>query len=299
MNRRQCLQAVAAAGLSAAWRTLARRPESAPLVSRSDDATSEQNARRSASTTLEERRRLAGLPRDYRFETYVKGQANALAWEACKRLLRQPGVTQCALYLQGGQGLGKSHLMSALGHEVLERNPRLRVRFVHAERLHAELTRVQNDTRLEQTGSVLEAYRNLDLLLFDDPGFLVDKPRAQAAFASVFLSLLERGKTIVIADDRCLTEVSLVDERLRRLFSQSVLMRVTAPDLETRLAILRRRAAWERIDLTEDVAIELATTCVTNVRQMVGALRKVDATSRFYGIPMDRSMARQVLSKLA
>jgi chromosomal replication initiator protein len=268
-------------------------------VPRSDDAASEQDARRSASTTLEERRRLANLPWSYRFETYVKGPSNALAWEACKRLSHQPGARQGVLSLQGAQGLGKSHLMSALGHEALERNPRLRVRFVDAGRLHAELTRVHHDTHPEQTGSILDAYRDLDLVLFDDPGVLIDEPHAQGAFASVLGSLLERGKTIVIADDRCLHEIPVVDAQLRRLFSQSVVMRLSAPDLQTRLAILRRRAAWERIDLPGDVAMELATTFVTHVREMVGALRKLGATSHFYGIPIDRCMARQVLPGLA
>ncbi|EIC19620.1 DnaA ATPase domain-containing protein [Thiorhodovibrio frisius] len=296
MNRRHCLQRLGTAGLGSAWPVIAGMPAPERLATWVDGkAAAERHSERAHSLAPEDAFHLAKLIPEFRFETFVRGQSNAAAWEACQRIAGDPASAHGALYLQGGQGLGKSHLMNAIGYQVLAQNPRAKVRFVHSERFAFELRQLREAGQPGQIETGLDQYRNLDLLLFDDPGFLSNKPSAQSVFAHVFQTLLERGKTLVFSDERFMAMVPGINHRLRDLFSQSVEISVAAPDLETRLAILRHRAAWWKIELPEGVAMDLATSCPTNVRELEGALRRLMAESRYVGIPIDPRMARRVL----
>lgn len=231
----------------------------------------------------------------YTFENFVIGPSNQFAHASAKAVAEAPGKTYNPLFIYGGVGLGKTHLITAIGNAVIDKKPDISVIFVSAEQFTNE---VVSAIRHQKMGELKEKYRNIDLLLLDDIHFIENKTQTQEEFFHTFNTLYERQKQIVISSDRPPKEISAVTDRLRSRFSMGLIADIQPPELETKVAILQRKAETEKIFVPEDVAYYLASKVKSNIRELEGCLIRLGAQSSLTGRPINIDMAKNILQDL-
>ncbi|MBE3572127.1 MAG: chromosomal replication initiator protein DnaA [Moorella humiferrea] len=235
------------------------------------------------------------LPRlnpKYTFDTFVVGNSNRFAHAACLAVAESPANSYNPLFIYGGVGLGKTHLMQAIGHHVLKHLPNYRVLYISSERFTNDLI---NAIRDEQTEEFRAKYRNIDVLLIDDIQFLAKKESTQVEFFHTFNHLYEANKQIVISSDRPPKEIPTLEDRLRSRFEWGLITDIQPPDLETRMAILRKKAAAENISIPDDVMFFMAQKIDSNIRELEGALLRVAAYAAFTKEEITVDMAERLL----
>ena len=235
------------------------------------------------------------LNTEFTFINFVEGKSNQLARAAASQVSENPGTSYNPLFIYGGVGLGKTHLMQAIGNMMLARDSGCRVSYVHSERFVGDMVKgLQHNTISE----FKRFYRSLDALLIDDIQFFARKERSQEEFFHTFNALLEGQRQIVLTCDRYPKEVNGLEERLKSRFGWGLTVAIEPPELETSVAILMSKAAGENTDLPEEVAFFIAKRIRSNVRELEGALRRVIANSRFTGRPINVDFAKEALKDL-
>ncbi len=238
---------------------------------------------------------LSRLNPAFTFESFVEGKSNQLARAAASQVSANPGLSYNPLFIYGGVGLGKTHLMHAVGNAMVKTNPEARVSYVHSERFVGDMVRgLQHNTISEFKRS----YRSLDALLIDDIQFFAGKERSQEEFFHTFNALLEGQRQIILTCDRYPKEVTGLEERLKSRFGWGLTVAIEPPELETSVAILMSKAAAEGVALPEEVAFFIAKRIRSNVRELEGALRRVIANYRFTGRAIDLDFAKEALRDL-
>jgi chromosomal replication initiator protein len=225
----------------------------------------------------------------------VVGSSNQFAQAACQAVAELPGTAYSPLFLYGGVGLGKTHLLHAVGHEMARLHPSLRLLYLSSERFTNELI---NAIRYDRTGEFRAKYRTIDLLLIDDIQFIADKERTQEEFFHTFNAIHEDGKQIVLSSDRPPKAILTLEERLRSRFEWGLIADLTAPDLETRIAILRAKAEEGAVPITSDVIEFIARKVVSNIRELEGALNRIVAYASMGAMPISIELAQAVLSNV-
>ena len=253
------------------------------------------NAVISAGKPREMRQIGSRLNPEFTFASFVEGKSNQLARAAAVQVGENPGRAYNPLFIYGGVGLGKTHLMHAVGNLIRERNAAARIAYVHSERFVSEMVRaLQHNTIAE----FKQTYRTLDALLIDDIQFFAGKDRSQEEFFHTFNALLEGQQQIILSCDRYPKEVTGLEERLKSRFGWGLTVAIEPPELETCVAILMAKAQAAGGDLPEEVAFFIAKRIRSNVRELEGALRRVLATSRFTARPVSLELAREALKDL-
>lgn len=232
------------------------------------------------------------LQAKYTFESFVVGSSNQFAHAAAVAVAASPSTAYNPLYIYGGVGLGKTHLMHAIGHAVRTRNRHLRICYISAERFMNELV---NSIRYEKTLAFREKYRNIDVLLIDDIQFMAGKERTKEEFFHTFNALYDAQKQIVITSDCAPREIPTLEERLHSRFEWGLIADIQPPDLETKVAILKRRAELDNVDLPANVALFIANKIRSNIRELEGALVRLVAYSSLTGKPIGLPLAQEVL----
>jgi len=235
------------------------------------------------------------LNRDFTFNNLVTGRANDLARAAAMQVSQNPGSSYNPLFVYGGVGLGKTHLIHAIGNEIFRRNPRSVIRYVHAEDYYADVVRAYQQKSFDV---FKRYYRSLDLLLIDDIQFFNNKNRTQEEFFHAFNALTEAKKQIIITCDTYPKDVQGLEDRLISRFDWGLTVQIEPPELEMRVAILKKKAEADRIDLSDDVAFLIAKNLRSNVRELEGALKKVVAYVRFHGKDISLELAKEALKDL-
>jgi len=236
-----------------------------------------------------------GLNKNLNFENFVTGRANQLATAAAKQVSEKPGESYNPLFIYGGVGLGKTHLLQSIGNKVKEENKDFKVRYLHAERYVTDVVKAYEGKTFDQ---FKKNYHSLDLLLIDDIQFIGKKNRTQEEFFYAFNTLIENKKQIIITCDSYPKEIQGVDERLRTRFSWGLTVAIEPPELEMRVAILLKKASISKINLPEDVAFFIAKQIRSNVRELEGALNRIVALSNFTNLPIDLILAKEALKDL-
>jgi chromosomal replication initiator protein len=229
------------------------------------------------------------------FDTFVTGKANQLARAAAMQVAENPGGSYNPLFLYGGVGLGKTHLIHAVGNGILARKPNAKVRYIHAEQYVSDVVRAYQRKAFDD---FKRYYHSLDLLLIDDIQFFAGKARTQEEFFYAFEALVAGRKQIIITSDTYPKELKDMEDRLVSRFASGLTVAIEPPELEMRVAILLRKAEAEGADLKEDVAFFIAKNLRSNVRELEGALRKVMAYSSFHGRGITVEVARDALRDL-
>ena len=231
----------------------------------------------------------------FTFDAFVEGKSNQLAKAAAIQVSENLGNSYNPLFIYGGVGLGKTHLMQAVGNAVMTKKPGARVSYVHSERFVGDMVRgLQHNT----ISDFKRSYRSLDALLIDDIQFFAGKERSQEEFFHTFNALLEGQKQIILTCDRYPKEVSGLEERLKSRFGWGLTVAIEPPELETSVAILMKKASIESVDLPEEVAFFIAKRIRSNIRELEGALRRVVANSQFTGSEITLEFAKQALKDL-
>lgn len=231
----------------------------------------------------------------YNFETFVVGSSNQFAHAAALAVADSPSKTYNPLYIYGGVGLGKTHLMHAIGQRVRELNRHLRLCYISSERFMNELI---NAIRYDQTMPFREKYRTIDVLLIDDIQFLAGKERTQEEFFHTFNALYDNQKQIVISSDCPPREIPTLEERLHSRFEWGLIADIQPPDLETKVAILRKKAESEKLDLPDNVALFMASKIRSNIRELEGSLVRLTALSSLKGEPISLPLAQEALKNI-
>ncbi|MCI0336143.1 MAG: chromosomal replication initiator protein DnaA [Acidobacteria bacterium] len=231
----------------------------------------------------------------YSFQTFVVGSCNQFAHAASLAVAEAPSKTYNPLYIYGGVGLGKTHLMCAIGQRVKEQNRHLRLCYISAEKFMNELI---NAIRYDQTMTFREKYRSIDVLLIDDIQFMAGKERTQEEFFHTFNALYEGQKQIVISSDCPPREIPTLEERLHSRFEWGLIADIQPPDLETKVAILRKKAETEKLNLPDNVALFIANKIKSNIRELEGSLVRLTALSSLRGEPINISLAQEALKNL-
>ncbi len=235
------------------------------------------------------------LNKKFLFESFVEGNSNQLARAASMQVAERPGDAYNPLFIYGGVGLGKTHLMHAIGNEILKNNPDAKILYLHSERFVADMVKAL------QTNSINEFkrfYRSLNALLIDDIQFFAGKDRSQEEFFHTFNALLEGQQQIILTSDRYPKEIEGMEERLKSRFGWGLTVAVEPPELETRVAILISKAEQSNIDLPYEVAFFIAKRIRSNVRELEGALRRVIANAHFTGKPITIEFVHEALRDL-
>lgn len=231
----------------------------------------------------------------FTFDSFVEGKSNQLAKAAAVQVGQNPGKSYNPLFIYGGVGLGKTHLMQSIGDAMLARNGNAKVSYVHSERFVGDMVRALQHNTISEFKAL---YRSLDALLIDDIQFFAGKERSQEEFFHTFNALLEGQKQIVLTCDRYPKEVSGLEERLKSRFGWGLTVAIEPPELETSVAILKSKADVDGIDLPDEVAFFIAKRIRSNVRELEGALRRVTANSQFTGRPISLEFAKEALRDL-
>ncbi|WP_251371276.1 chromosomal replication initiator protein DnaA [Polynucleobacter sp. TSB-Sco08W16] len=229
------------------------------------------------------------------FETFVTGKANQLARAASIQVAHNPGTSYNPMFLYGGVGLGKTHLIHAIGNHLLKEKPNARIRYIHAEQYVSDVVRAYQQKAFDR---FKRYYHSLDLLLIDDIQFFSGKSRTQEEFFYAFEALLSNKSQVIITSDTYPKEMAGIDDRLISRFDSGLTVAIEPPELEMRVAILMKKAASEGIPMTEDVAFFVAKHLRSNVRELEGALRKILAFVRFHGREVTIDVARTALKDL-
>lgn len=231
----------------------------------------------------------------YVFETFVIGNSNRFAHAAAQAVANDPAHAYNPLFLYGGVGLGKTHLMHAIGNRIKQNNPSMKVLYTSSEKFTNEIINsIQNKT----TEAFRHKYRNIDCLIIDDIQFLKGKEQTQVEFFHTFNALKDADKQIIISSDRPPREIETLEDRLRSRFDQGLTADIQTPDLETRMAILRTKAASDNIVLPTEVITLLATNIATNIREIEGAYNKIVAYTSLMHMPITVETAQKVLSDM-
>jgi chromosomal replication initiator protein len=232
----------------------------------------------------------------YTFESFVVGSCNQFAHAASLAVAQAPGKTYNPLYLYGGVGLGKTHLMHACGHAIKQRNPHLTLCYLSSERFMNELI---NAIRYDKTPGFRDKYRSVDVLLIDDIQFMAGKERTQEEFFHTFNALYEQQKQIVISSDCPPREIPTLEERLHSRFEWGLIADLEPPDLETKVAILKRKAETMGVAIPDEVALFIATRVKNNVRELEGSLIRLLAISSLRGSAITEDLARDAIRNIA
>src|SRR5256714_949350 len=272
----------------------------APIVT--VEVGSRSAAARAAAPTLPGRARSAEglvvgarLNPDFCFATFVEGKSNQLAKAAAAQVAENPGRAYNPLFLYGGVGLGKTHLMHAVAHLIKQRDAEARIAYVHSERFVGDMVRALQHNSMNEFKT---AYRSLDALLIDDIQFFAGKERSQEEFFHTFNELLEGQHQVILTCDRYPKEVEGLEERLKSRFGWGLTVAIEPPELETCVAILMTKAQANGVALPEEVAFFIAKRIRSNVRELEGALRRVIANSRFTGRPITLEFTNEALRDL-
>jgi chromosomal replication initiator protein len=234
----------------------------------------------------------ARLNRNFNFDNFVTGKANQLARAAAMQVAENPGISYNPLFIYGGVGLGKTHLVQAIGNQLAAERPQARIRYIHAEQYVTDVVRAYQQKSFEE---FKRYYHSLDLLLIDDIQFFSNKDRTQEEFFYAFNALVEAHKQIVITCDTYPKEIAGMQERLISRFGWGLTVAIEPPELEMRVAIVLKKAEAEALALAEDIAFFIAKHIRSNVRELEGALKKVLAFARFTGRELSLELAREAL----
>ncbi len=232
----------------------------------------------------------------YTFQTFVVGSCNQFAHAASQAIAEAPGKTYNPLYIYGGVGLGKTHLMHAAGHEIKARNRHLRLSYISAEKFMNELI---NAIRYDKAQTFREKYRSIDVMLMDDIQFMAGKERTQEEFFHTFNALYDGQKQIVISSDCPPREIPTLEERLHSRFEWGLIADMEPPDLETKVAILKRKADLDGVSLPDDVAFFIASKVKSNIRELEGSLVRLVAISSLRGVPISKMLAQDAIRNIA
>ncbi|MFQ5469637.1 MAG: chromosomal replication initiator protein DnaA [Gammaproteobacteria bacterium] len=236
-----------------------------------------------------------GLKPEFTFENFVEGKSNQLARAGSIQVAENPGGAYNPLFIYGGVGLGKTHLMQAIGNMIVKQNPDAKVVYIHSERFVGDMVKAFQHNAINE---FKRYYRSVDALLVDDIQFFANKERSQEEFFHTFNTLLEGQSQIIITCDRYPKEVGGLEERLKSRFGWGLTVSVEPPELETSVAILKSKAATAQIDLPDEVAFFIAKRVRSNIRELEGSLRRVAANSRFTGRPVTIELAKDALRDL-
>lgn len=248
-----------------------------------------------ASSGLELAYEKTRLNPDFTFDTLVTGRANDLARAAAMQVAQNPGTSYNPLFVYGGVGLGKTHLVHAIGNAVFRHNPRAVVRYVHVEDYYADVVRAYQQKSFD---AFKRYYRSLDMLIIDDIQFFNNKNRTQEEFFHAFNALTEARKQIVITCDTYPKDIQGLEDRLISRFDWGLTVQIEPPELEMRVAILKKKAEALRVSVDDDVAFLIAKNLRSNVRELEGALNKVVAYARFHGRQISLEVAKEALKDL-
>ncbi|HRD64576.1 MAG TPA: chromosomal replication initiator protein DnaA [Candidatus Competibacter sp.] len=261
------------------------------------EQTEERPAAEPSPATIESEELLKSgvLNPDFTFATFVEGNSNQIARAACLQVTQNPGRAYNPLFIYGGTGLGKTHLIHAVGNMLRERNPTSQVVFQNCEHFVADMVRSLQHNAINE---FKRRYRSLDALLIDDVQFLAGKERSQEEFFYTFNSLLEGRQQVILTCDRYPKEVAGLEDRLKSRFGSGLTVAIEPPELETRVAILKSKAEQARLSLPDEVAFFIAQRIRSNVRELEGSLRRVYANAQFTGKPVTLGFAKEALSDL-
>jgi chromosomal replication initiator protein len=234
----------------------------------------------------------AGLNERYSFDTFIVGSSNQFAHAACRAVAEAPSRSYNPLFIYGGVGLGKTHLMHAIGHYVLDYDPSLKLTYISSERFMNEMI---NALRYERILDFRERYRSVDILLVDDIQFVSGKDGTQTEFFHTFNALYDAQKQIVLSSDRPPHEIPALEERLRSRFEWGLIADIQPPDLETKVAILKRKAEAEAVPLPDEVALFIAQRIKSNVRELEGSLIRLIAYASLTGRDISLELTQEVL----
>jgi chromosomal replication initiator protein len=238
-----------------------------------------------------------GLHPRYRFDAFIKGACNELAASAAMAAADEPGTRFNPLFIYGGVGLGKTHLLHGVGHELYRKDPNLRIVYLSAEQFMNEFVTAVRNNEFDQFRARYR--RDCDCLLIDDIQFIAGRDRTMDEFFHVFNALYEAGKQIVVTADRVPADMAGMEERLTSRLNWGLVADVQPPDLETRIAIIQTKAARDDLDLSPEVALSIAELVRSNVRELEGALLRVTAFAQLRGVEIDATFVRSVLGKTA
>ena len=232
---------------------------------------------------------------DFTFDSFIEGKSNQLARAASMQTSQNPGMSYNPLFIYGGVGLGKTHLMHAIGHSILQQSPGANIAYLHSERFVADMVKALQHNVIND---FKRHYRSVDALLIDDIQFFAGKERSQEEFFHTFNHLLEGQHQIVLTCDRYPKEVNGLEERLKSRFGWGLTVAIEPPELETRVAILNKKAQKNNISLPDEVAFFIAKRFRSNVRELEGALNRVVANSNLTGLPITLAFAQEALRDL-
>ncbi|MDC0053870.1 chromosomal replication initiator protein DnaA [Gammaproteobacteria bacterium] len=235
------------------------------------------------------------LNKNFTFDSFVEGKSNQLAFAAARQVAENPGGSYNPLFIYGGVGLGKTHLMHAVGHAMKEKNPEAKIVYLHSERFVADMVKA---LQLKAIDEFKQFYRSVDALLIDDIQFFAGKERSQEEFFHTYNALLEGGQQMILTCDRYPKEIDGVEERLKSRFGWGLTVAVEPPELETRAAILINKAQQSGMELSKDAAFFIAQRIRSNVRELEGALKRVMAHAQFTGRQIDIDLIRESLKDL-
>lgn len=249
----------------------------------------------STGKKLAERQLDAKLNADFTFDTFVEGKSNQIARAASMQIGQNPGTAYNPLFIYGGVGLGKTHLMHAVGNMVLATNPTARVVYLHSERFVSEMIKALQHNKIDD---FKRKYRSVNALLIDDVQFFAGKERSQEEFFHTFNALFESRQQIVLSSDRFPKEVAGLEERLKSRFGWGLTVAIEPPDLETSVAILHSKASQLGVTLPEDVGFFVGRRIRSNIRELEGALRRLAANAQFTGRPITLEFAKDALKDM-
>jgi chromosomal replication initiator protein len=232
---------------------------------------------------------------EFTFNNFVIGKSNQLAEAAAEQVALSPGIAYNPLFLYGGVGLGKTHLMQAIGNKIKETRPQLNVRYLHSERFVADMVKAIQSNTLDDFKA---SYRAIDILMIDDIQFFAGKERSQEEFFYTFNNLLESKQQIILTSDRFPKDLGGIADRLKSRFGSGLTVAVDPPDLETRVAILLKKAESMLIELSSEVSFYIAQNVRSNIRELEGALKRVIAHARFMSRPISMELAQRALKDI-
>jgi len=273
-------------------------PSLDPVTDITEETTSVSDEETSPAITVTENSALAepSLNGKYTYDSFVVGSCNQFAHAASLAVAEAPGRTYNPLYLYGGVGLGKTHLMHACGHAIKSRNQHLKLCYISSERFMNDLI---NAIRYDKTQSFREKYRSVDVLLIDDVQFMAGKERTQEEFFHTFNALYDQQKQIVISSDCPPREIPTLEERLHSRFEWGLIADIEPPDLETKIAILTKKAAQIGVSIPSDVSMFIAGRVKSNIRELEGSLVRLIAISSLRGEPISKTLAQDALRNIA